>query len=184
MTPSIRSRLFRICTCASLITFNLGGAAWAPPAMASEQGSVALITIPDPQEASLLQLRGYAGAGTALLRIEGQCHSMPVRFVAGDFGGSRVSATQSGPIRLRITLASAVRALFDGHDLVSQDHGVIVGTAGQTADIVIESGLSAETGFVINPGESVWADLFGVKPMPVPCSNIAFALPGHADAPH
>jgi hypothetical protein len=186
MTHKTRNKLSHIYTCTGLIAVNLAtlsGAAWADPAMTSERDSLAVITIPNPREASLLQLRGYVGAGTALLRIEGQCHSMPVRFVAGDFGGSRVSTVQSGPIRLRITRAKTVQLLYDGTDLVSEDHGVVVGTAEQTADIVIESGLSAETGFVINPGQSVLADLFGVKPTPVPCSNIAFALPAHSDAP-
>ena len=185
MTPTTRNRLSRICACTGLIAVNLAtpsGAAWAEPAMASERDSLAVITIPNPREASLLQLHGYVGSGTALLRIEGQCHSMPVRFVAGDFGGSRVSTVRSGPIRLRIHRAKTVQLLYDGTDLVSEDHGVVVGTAGQTADIAIESGLSAETSFVINPGQSVWADLFGVKPTPVPCSDVAFALPVLLDA--
>ncbi len=41
------------------------------------------------------------------------------------------------------------------------------------ADIVIDAGLSAETGFVVNPGRSVLADLFGARPTPIPCSALS-----------
>lgn len=152
----------------------------ADAAAVSDQNSLALITIPNPKEASLLQLRGYSGSGTALFRIDGQCHRMPVRLIAGDFGGRRIGIDHGGPIRLWTTRTEIVWALYDGQDLVSEDFEVLSAMNGEVADIVIDAGLSPETGFVVNPGRSILADLFGARPTPIPCSALdlnTFSIP-------
>lgn len=97
---------------------------------------------------------------------------MPVRFVAGDFGGRNITIDRGGPIRLRITDAEMIRALHEGKDLVSEG---FAGDGGEAAGIDSESSLPAGTGFVINPGGNVLADIFGARPSPVPCSNTELA---------
>lgn len=181
MAPTTRRKISAIVAGIGLAAATLGapaGAIRAQFASASDQDPLALVTIPDPRQASLLQLRGYSGAGTVLFRIEGECHSMPVRLVAGDFGGDGIAIDQGGPIRLRITGPAIVLALYQGQDLVSDELEVGAGMGDTTAGILIEAGLSAETGFVINPGSSLLADLLGVRPTPVPCSSIDLATPG------
>ena len=179
MTNASHSRTSSIIVCigfAAAILLASADTIKAEVSPTSDQSSVALITIPNPKEASLLQLRGYSGTGTALFRIDGQCHSMPVRLIAGDFGGRRIGLDRHGPIRLWITRSEIIQALFNGQDLVSEDFKVLAGRDGEPADIVIDEGLSAETGFVINPGRSVLADLFGTRSTPVPCSNLGLTI--------
>lgn len=125
--------------------------------------------IPEPHEASLLQLHGCAGAGTALIRIDDECATLPVRFVAGDFGGDDTTIGLTGPIRLRVLDPALVRALHQGRDLVGVGHAPRTGASDDAPAIVIEAGLPAGTGFVVNPGRSLLADLFGTQPHPVPC---------------
>lgn len=160
---------------ASALLSTLAESAKADAATPLALASSSLITIPDPHEASLLQLHGYSGVGTAQIRIDGQCSSMPVRFVAGDFGGQSITIDRGGPIRLRITDAEMIRALHEGQDLVSEGFAVV---GGEAAGIFIESGLPAGTGFVINPGGNILADVFGARPSPVPCSHTELAALG------
>ena len=42
-------------------------------------------------------------------------------------------------------------------------------TADVAADITIEAGLSPDTGFVLDPGRTVVADIFGAGRYPVDC---------------
>ena len=156
---------------AAILTLPLG-AVKAEQTTTPDTRPFALITIPDPHEASLLQLRGISGSGTALFRIDGQCHSMPVRFVAGDFEGRRITAGHSGAIRLRLLRPALVQALYEGQDLVSDNLKTVTSGQDGAADIAIEAGLSPATGFVINPGSSVLSDIWGVRPTPVPCPRL------------
>ncbi|WP_299865692.1 hypothetical protein [uncultured Roseobacter sp.] len=119
----------------------------------------AVITIPNPRSANLLQLRGLGGRGTAHIQVGNTCHSLPVRFVAGDFSGESIQARRSTPIVLEIRDVQTVNALLNGADIVSDE----------TAGIVIHSGLSADTGFVVNPGRNISADIFGARVSKVPC---------------
>lgn len=121
----------------------------------------ALITIPNPHSANLLHLRGLGGRGMAHIEIGETCHTLPVRFVAGDFSGEAVQIRQSTPIILELRDAHTVRALLNGQDIVSED---ITG-------LVIHSGLAASTGFVINPGRNFSADIFGVRVSQTPCKS-------------
>ncbi len=119
----------------------------------------AVITIPNPRTANLLQLRGLGGRGTALIQIGETCHSLRVRFVAGDFSGASIDVRRTGPIVIELRDPQTVVALLNGEDIVSDE----------TAGIVIHSGLSAETGFVVNPGRNISADLFGAQASGIPC---------------
>lgn len=141
--------------------------AWADEPQAAAAADLAIVTIPTPRAASLLKLRGYAGLGTAVIRYKGYCHSMDVRFVAGDFGGPGITAIRTGPIRIRITDSETVHMLFAGYDIVSD--AIRAGS-----DFTITSGLSqSDAGFVINPGRNVLSEVFGPRPVRIPCRVLA-----------
>ena len=127
-----------------------------------------VVIVEGAREASLLQLRGIAGTGVALLRnADGtDCLSVPLRFVAGDFGGDSIAATRAKSIRLTINDAGVAQALIAGKDIVSDHYRV--GTT-QDAEIVIREGLTADHGFVLNPGTSMLDDLFGADVSQVEC---------------
>lgn len=132
-------------------------------------GVFGVVLVEDAREASLLQLRGIAGSGVALLRnpAGNDCLSVPLRFVAGDFGGNSVSAARAMTIRLNINDASIVRALINGQDIVSDHYRV--GTT-RNDQIAIQEGLTAGHGFVLNPGKSMLADIFSARVDEVECS--------------
>ena len=131
-------------------------------------GVFGVVLVEDAREASLLQLRGIAGSGVALLRNSdgNDCLSMPIRFVAGDFGGDSITSTRAKTIRLNINDASIAQALIAGQDIVS-DH-YLVGTS-QDDQIAIQEGLTVEHGFVLNPGKSLLADVLGADADQVEC---------------
>ena len=137
-------------------------------------GAYGVVQIQTPRVANLLQLRGVMGRGTAIMRSdEGHgCLSQGLRFVAGDFGGESVSTHAAEPIRLILQSKRVSLALASGEDVVS-DMYVISSQVGETdADIIIESGLSESLGFVLNPGTSVFADVFGSKTSRLSCSEM------------
>lgn len=131
-------------------------------------GSIGIVVIESAREASLLQLRGIAGRGFALLRnSDGNgCVQLPLRFVAGDFGGDGFASTQARPIRLTINDAGIAEALVGGLDIVSDHYHV--GTS-RIDQIAIVEGLTVEHGFVLNPGKSLLADLLGADVNQVKC---------------
>lgn len=131
-------------------------------------GAFGVVIVEGAREASLLQLRGIAGTGVALLRnADGtDCLSVPLRFVAGDFGGDSIAATRAKSIRLTINDAGVARALIAGKDIVSDHYRV--GTT-RNAQIVIREGLTAGHGFVLNPGTSILEDVFGADVSQVEC---------------
>lgn len=144
------------------------------PAIAEEPRDIAIITVATPREANLLQLRGLAGRGTALLRQNGQCHKLPIRFVAGDFAGQRVDVGRATPIQMVITAPQVVAQLLAGRDLVSD--------MVQPGDITRVSGLPEDTGFVINPGRTLLSDILRARPRTFPCAQLSKteqALPAH-----
>lgn len=132
-------------------------------------GALGIVHINRPREMTLLQLRGMAGSGLALLRLDDGCIAIPLRFVAGDFGGDSISARRASPIRIAIQSQEALDALLEGDDLVSDMYEVsnVMGSPG--ADLVLLDGLTARHGFVINPGRSLVDDIFGVQGIYVPC---------------
>jgi hypothetical protein len=127
-----------------------------------------VVIVEGAREASLLQLRGLAGTGVALLRSAdgSECLSVPLRFVAGDFGGDSIAATRAKSIRLTINDAGVAQALIAGKDIVSDHYRV--GTT-QQAQIVIREGLTSDHGFVLNPGTSMLDDFFGADVSQVEC---------------
>ncbi|WP_368186212.1 hypothetical protein [Aestuariibius sp. HNIBRBA575] len=138
---------------------------------------IAVINIPNPREGNLLMLRGLAGQGTASFRINSACRTMPVRFVAGDFSGEHVEVGRTGPIRIVITNPAVMRNLMAGRDLVSDMVRVSSDATDQSADLYLAQGLSAETGFVINPGRSLFADVLGASKTDVDCASLTTTLP-------
>jgi len=131
-------------------------------------GALGVVIVEGAREASLLQLRGIAGSGVALLRNSDShdCLSVPLRFVAGDFGGDSIVVTRAGTIRLTINDAGIVQALIAGQDIVSDHYRV-----GTTRDdqIAIQEGLTVKHGFVLNPGKSMLAEILGADVSQVEC---------------
>lgn len=134
---------------------------------------IAVITIPNPKEGNLLMLRGLAGRGTAAFRINSTCRTMSVRFVAGDFSGEHISVGRTGPIRIVITNPLVVRDLLAGRELVSDMVRVSSEATDQAADMYLAQGLSADTGFVINPGRNLVADMFGARKKDIDCAGLS-----------
>ena len=122
-------------------------------------------------------LRGLAGAGTATFRVNNACHTMPVRFVAGDFSGQSVDIGRTGSIQIVITASEVVRDLLEGRDLVSDMVRVAADSTDQGADLYLAHGVSADTGFVINPGRNLLADILGASTTDVECASLATTLP-------
>ncbi|AKH99028.1 hypothetical protein IMCC20628_00299 [Hoeflea sp. IMCC20628] len=146
----------------------LGSAVRTPQGQEIPAGALGVVIVEDAREASLLQLRGIAGSGIALLRNSdgADCLSVPLRFVAGDFGGDSIAATRAKTIRLNLNDAGLVQALIAGQDIVSDQYRV--GTT-QDDQISIQQGLTEEHGFVLNPGKSMLADIFGADVGHVAC---------------
>lgn len=137
------------------------------------EDALGVVHINRPREMTLLQLRGLAGAGTALLRLNDGCVSVPLRFVAGDFGGQQINARRAPPVRIAIRSQQVVEMLLNGDDVVSGDYTVSSATSSgrdkADAELVLLDGLTIDHGFVINPGRSVIDDIFGVQGLYVPC---------------
>ncbi|MEM1429618.1 MAG: hypothetical protein AAGG09_09185 [Pseudomonadota bacterium] len=129
----------------------------------------AMITIPTPRSANLLQLRGIGGRGTALIQIGSACHSIPVRLVAGGFDGRQTNLRDREPIVLEIRDPGLVQALSRGIDIVSDEATVSADPTDRRASIVLLSGLAEGTGFVINPGRTLVSDIFGARVSDISC---------------
>ncbi|MEO9459284.1 MAG: hypothetical protein ABJE63_15675 [Lentilitoribacter sp.] len=143
-----------------------------PPAATEAVPHRAVVTIPNPHSANLLQLRGLGGRGTVQIQDASSCHSLPVRLVAGDFSGESVNFRKNEPIILEVRDATIIDALSKGTDIISEDTYVTNNPLNAKAGILIISGLSADTGFVINPGSSILSDIFGVKVSQISCDEI------------
>ncbi len=137
-------------------------------------GAQGVVLIDSPREATLLMLRGMSGSGDAILRDADNrdCLTTPIRFVAGDFGGNSITAHTAKPIRLILRSVRVARALANGQDIVSDMYRVGSARNDPEADIIIESGLSDSHGFVLNPGSSILADIFGADIRRTPCSAL------------
>lgn len=136
-------------------------------------GAFGFLLIERPREVTLLALRGIGGSGKAILRTDepGLCLDIPVRFVAGDFGGDSITGHLADPIHLVIRSRRVARALAKGRDVVSDTY-TVGDRMDPDADIVLQSGLDAGFGFVINPGRNILGDIFGVSAKPVPCQLV------------
>lgn len=136
-------------------------------------GAFGFLLIERPRELTLLALRGIGGSGKAILRTDepGLCLSIPVRFVAGDFGGESIGGHLADPIHFVIRSRRVARALARGRDVVSDTYD-IGDRMDSDADIVLQSGLAEGSGFVINPGRNILGDIFGVRATPVSCQLV------------
>ena len=137
-------------------------------------GAYGVAQIDAPRVATLLQLRGVMGTGIAILRSDDShdCLTVPIRFVAGDFGGDGISANATKPIRLILRSRRVARALAAGEDVVSDMYRISSLTDDTDADVIIQSGLSESHGFVLNPGSSIVADIFGAAVSRHACSEL------------
>ena len=137
-------------------------------------GAYGVAQIDAPRVATLLQLRGVMGTGIVILRSDDShdCLTVPIRFVAGDFGGEGISANATKPIRLILRSRRVARALAAGEDVVSDMYRIGSLKDDPDADIIIQSGLSEGHGFVLNPGSSILADVFGAAVSRTACSAI------------
>lgn len=143
----------------------------------SSKRDIAVIDVLHPKEGNLLMLRGLVGRGTATFRVNSACSTMPVRFVAGDFSGQSVDVNRSGPIRIVITAPEVMRDLLAGRDLVSDMVRVTSDPLEGPTDLYLAHGLSADTGFVINPGRNLMADILGAGSTSMDCASLKVTLP-------
>jgi hypothetical protein len=136
-------------------------------------GAFGFVLIKRPREVNLLQLRGVAGSGQVVLRTDqkGMCLMLPVRFVAGDFGGDSITGHLAEPIHMVIKSRDVARVLAKGRDVVSDNYSVS-NRINSDADIVLQSGLEETFGFVINPGRNILGDIFGVWAERTPCNRL------------
>jgi hypothetical protein len=137
-------------------------------------GAYGVAYIDAPRVATLLQLRGVTGSGTAVLKSDDShdCLTVPIRFVAGDFGGEGLSTNDTHPIRLILRSPRVAGALAAGDDVVSDMYRISTLPDDPEADIIIQSGLSESHGFVLNPGSSIVADIFGAATSRTACSEL------------
>ncbi|MGB8622183.1 MAG: hypothetical protein WCD16_05135 [Paracoccaceae bacterium] len=136
-------------------------------------GAYGVAFIDAPRVATLLQLRGVTGSGTVILKSDGShdCLTFPIRFVAGDFGGEGISSNETHPIRLILRSPRVAGALAAGDDVVSDMYRISAQLDDPEADIIIQTGLSESHGFVLNPGSSIVADIFGAATSRIACSE-------------
>lgn len=140
-------------------------------------GARGVAYVESPRQASLFNLRGTAGRGVIVIRddeTEG-CRLIAVRLVAGDFGGDSIQTKTAEPIRLALRSERVVEVLARGDDVVSDTFRVTAEQNDPDADIRILSGLTGTEGFVLNPGGSIAADIFGVRSERTPCKAVAGA---------
>jgi hypothetical protein len=100
------------------------------------------------------------------------CLSVPIRFVAGDFGGEGISANETRPIRLILRSPQVAGALAAGDDMVSDMYRLSAQLDDPEADLIIQTRLSESHGFVLNPGSSIVADIFGSTTSRTACSEL------------
>jgi hypothetical protein len=136
-------------------------------------GAFGFLLIERPREVTLLALRGRAGGGKAILRTDqpGLCLTIPIRFIAGDFGGDAMTGHLADPIHFVIRSREVATDLAHGRDVVSDMYNV-GDRMDPDADIVLQSGLDAGFGFVINPGRNILGDIFGVRATRVSCQRV------------
>jgi hypothetical protein len=154
-----------------------GGSVQTDSGYTIPMGARGVVYVETPRQASLFNLRGAAGRGVILIRDaenEG-CLLIAVRLVASDFGGDSIQTKTAAPIRLALRSERVVEVLARGDDVVSDMFQVTAEQDDPQADILILSGLTGTEGFVLNPGGSIVADIFGVRSERTPCKAVAGA---------
>lgn len=139
----------------------------------------AVVYIESPKMGTLLQLRGIAGKGVLLSKMDAQqgvptsCVFLPIRFAAGDFSGESISIQSVKPIRLLVYSDKVAKKLMGGDEIVSDDYIITDQKDAELGDIKIESGLTLSYGFVLNPGEWSWSSVFGLDPVDIGCEQLS-----------
>ena len=133
-----------------------------------------IVIIESPKIGSLLHLRGIAGNGELFTRTEdkGECGSMPIKFVAGDFGGSSIGIDTREPIRLTIYSDDIIKMLTQGDKVVSKHYDITSLQDHNHGDIKIESGLTLNYGFVLRENLSRWSSKFGAEKGEISCEPL------------
>lgn len=172
--------LIPVLNCATAEPFSLNG-------FPNPEQIKGVVFIDSAKEGSLLQLKGMAGKGVFVLpqQEESGCVALPLRFVAGDFGGPSIGIHSADPIRLVIYSEQVATSLAAGYDIVSEDYKITNQSDAMLGDIKISTTSDGQFGFVLNPGRWPWSGLFGYRAKPVACdwalkqgvaSNGAFSL--------
>ena len=123
-----------------------------------------VIYVESPKSGNLFQLHGTVGKGVAVLRERNQtrCFVKTIKIAAGGFDGKGISINKSEPIRLIVYSENLAETLLSGEEVVSDTitvkNRLMLSDPG---DILIESGLGEEQGFVLNPSEWSLFNLFG-----------------------
>lgn len=143
------------------------------PARAEPPSGFAIIDIPHPVNGSLPQLAGIAGRGTALIKVPGDdtCRAMRVRFIAGGFWGLDPSAEVEA-IQLVVQSDAAIKRLMRGREIISEDYSVDMASLNAAADVSVLRGVPDGSGFIINPGTTTFADVFGPRVRRISCRNV------------
>ncbi len=121
-----------------------------------------VVYIDSPTTGSLLYLRGTVGKGIMLLRKKQSelCAVKEVKIAAGDFEGRGVSVTQSDDVWLTIYNPDVAQELLNGKEVVSDDVVITDSNSASLGDIRIHSGVAMTQGFVLNPSEWQFVNLF------------------------
>ena len=142
-------------------------------------GKKAVVYIESPKVGTLMSLRGIAGKGELIVKRNTaqtdnyRCVSAPIRFAAGDFGGDSIGIQSIEPIRLFIYSDKVVEKLIGGDEVVSEDYVITDQSDAKLGDIKIESGLTLNYGFVLNPGEWSWSSVFGLDHEDIGCERLS-----------
>jgi hypothetical protein len=130
-----------------------------------------MVLIESPKVGALLQLRGIVGKGRLIFRTDHSqiCVSVPIRLAAGYFGGLNLGFEDIERVQLTIYSDDIMEELIRGEEIISEDYQVTNQREETLGDIQINSGLTLDYGFVLNPGEWSWASLFGWDKEKVDC---------------
>lgn len=114
----------------------------------------ARVLVETPTMGSLLQLRGVVGDGKLFIKQQDhQCLQVPIKFIAGDFGGSSVAINGMDSVALAIYSDEVLQQLLAGEKIVSKRYQVthLDGRiqSESVGDMRIESGLASSYGFVL-----------------------------------
>jgi hypothetical protein len=130
-----------------------------------------MVLIESPKVGALLQLRGMVGKGRLIVRTDDfqTCVSVPIRLAAGYFGGLNLGIEEIEQIQLVIYSDEIIKELISGEEVISENYRVTDQSEEKLGDIQINSGLTLDYGFVLNPGEWSWSSLFGQDQIKVEC---------------
>ncbi|MDB4838191.1 hypothetical protein OAH87_07000 [Marinomonas sp.] len=120
----------------------------------------AVVTIESPKVGNLLQLRGIAGKGELVTKTEDVCLASSIKLAAGSFNGHSVGIHTGSPIKLSIYSEQVTKRLSEGDEILSDEYRITDQNDTELGDIKIESGLTLDDDFVLNPGEWSWGSVF------------------------